>query len=109
MPEPDEGARLRALDQRLQELRRNEEGPPRGQASHRQAELGWRMVIELVSGLLVGFAIGYGLDSLFGTLPVLMVIFTLLGFAAGVRVMLRSAAEFQARAAREGGETKDEG
>jgi len=110
MPEPDEGARLRALDERLQELRRKDERPPRGQGSHRQAELGWRMVIELVSGLLVGFAIGYGLDRLFGTLPWLLVIFTLLGFAAGVRVMLRSAAEFQKRAAGDaGGETKDEG
>lgn len=113
MPEPDDGARLRALDERLKELRKAKEAPRGSAASHRQAELGWRMVIELVSGLLIGFAIGYGLDNLFGTLPVLLVIFTLLGFAAGVRVMLRSAAEFQERAARaadaQDGDTKDEG
>ena len=31
-----------------------------------QAQLAWRMVVELVAGLGIGFAIGYGLDSLFG-------------------------------------------
>lgn len=58
-----------------------------------QAQLAWRMVIELVAGLGVGFGIGYGLDALFGTRPWLMVVFILLGFAAGVNVMLRTARE----------------
>lgn len=105
MPEPDERERLLALEARLAEVRDRRKGPPAVADHHSQAQLGWRMVIELVSGLMVGFAIGYGLDSLLGTLPLLMVIFTLLGFAAGVRVMLRSAEEFQKRADR----AKDEG
>ncbi len=110
MPEPDEGKRLRDLEARLAGMRNRGRKPSPVAESHGQAQLGWRMVIELVSGLSVGFAIGYGLDRLFGTLPWLLVIFTLLGFAAGVRVMLRSAAEFQKRAAGDaGGETKDEG
>ncbi len=37
--------------------------------------------------------IGYGLDVLFGTLPIFLIIFALLGFAAGVKTMLRTAAE----------------
>ena len=53
------------------------------------------MVIELVAGLGIGFAMGYGLDWLFGTLPIFMVLFTLLGLAAGVKTMLRSAQEVQ--------------
>ena len=56
---------------------------------------GRRQVTELVSGLLIGFGIGYGLDVLFGTLPLLLILFTLLGFIAGVRVMLRTAQEIQ--------------
>ncbi len=108
MPEPDEGKRLRDLEARLAGMRNRGRKPSPVAESHGQAQLGWRMVIELVSGLSVGFAIGYGLDSLFGTLPLLMVIFTLLGFAAGVRVMLRSAAEFQERAARAAEDAKDE-
>ena len=51
------------------------------------------MVIELVVGLLIGFGIGYGLDSLFGTIPLFLVIFTLLGMAAGIKTMMRSAKE----------------
>ena len=55
----------------------------------------WRMVIELVTGMLVGFGIGYGLDYFFDTLPIFLVSFTLLGFAAGVRIMMQTAKELQ--------------
>jgi len=50
-------------------------------------------VIELVTGLLLGAGIGYGLDWFFDTMPLFLVVFTLLGFAAGVQTMLRSARE----------------
>jgi len=60
-----------------------------------QAQLAWRMVVELVAGLGIGFGIGYGLDSLLGTRPWMMVVFALLGFAAGVKTMIRSAQEVQ--------------
>jgi ATP synthase protein I len=51
------------------------------------------MVTELVVGLLLGFGIGFGLDKALGTLPVFLIIFSLLGFAGGVRAMMRSAEE----------------
>ena len=50
-------------------------------------------VIELATGIMLGCGIGYGLDVLFGTLPVLLIIFSLLGFGAGVRVMMGTARE----------------
>jgi ATP synthase protein I len=56
-----------------------------------QGEVAWRMIIELVTGMVIGMGIGYGLDVLFGTLPICLIIFALLGFAAGVRTMLRTA------------------
>jgi ATP synthase protein I len=46
--------------------------------------IGLRVGIELVSALVVAVAIGYGLDYLFGTKPILMAVFVLLGGAAGV-------------------------
>ena len=55
------------------------------------------MVIELVAGLGIGFGIGFGLDVLFGTSPWLMILFIFLGFAAGVKTMMRSAEEVQAQ------------
>jgi ATP synthase protein I len=56
---------------------------------------------------LIGFCIGYGLDSLFGTLPSFRVWFVLLGFAGGVKTMLRSAHDIQR--AQSGQSDKDEG
>lgn len=68
---------------------------PHQEEHYSQAQLAWRMVIELVAGLGIGFGIGYGLDVLFGTLPIFMVLFVMLGLAAGVKTMLRSAQEIQ--------------
>ena len=89
-PDPE---RLKRLEERLSEVKRSHEPTPRVDEHYSQANMAWRMVIELVSGLGIGFGIGYGLDVLFGTLPLLMVLFTFLGLAAGVRVMLRTAKE----------------
>ncbi|MDZ4310748.1 MAG: AtpZ/AtpI family protein, partial [Cypionkella sp.] len=55
--------------------------------------------LELVAGLMIGFGIGYGLDTLFGTMPIFLVLFVLAGFAAGVKTMLWSAKEMQEKAA----------
>jgi ATP synthase protein I len=71
-----------------------------------QGEAAWRMVIELATGMAVGLGIGYGLDALFGTRPLLMVVFALLGFAAGVRVMLGTARQL-AEAAKRADEEAD--
>ena len=82
--------RLRALEAKLAALTPKPEGPgPMGK--YEQANLAWRMVIELVTGVLIGLAIGYGLDELFGTRPIMLVIFALFGFAAGVRTMIGTA------------------
>ncbi len=94
-----ERARLAALEQRIADAKTA--AAPRRSAQgdkHRQVQLAWRMVIELVAGLMIGFCIGYAFDLLFGTLPVFLVIFILAGFAAGVKTMLRSAQEAQAKA-----------
>ncbi len=92
----DDAARLRALEAKLA-ARRPKAERDHMDDSHSRAQLAWRMVIELVAGLGIGFGIGYGLDHLLGTAPWLMVVFTLLGFAAGVNTMVRSAREVQGR------------
>lgn len=62
-------------------------------AGYDKAHIAWRMVIEIVVGIGIGCVIGYGLDHLFGTMPFLMILFIFLGFAAGIKVMMRTAAE----------------
>ena len=58
-----------------------------------QSSIAYRMMIELVVGMVFGIGIGYGLDFLFNTFPIFLVIFSLLGFAAGIRVMLQTASQ----------------
>ncbi|MEO0829551.1 MAG: AtpZ/AtpI family protein [Pseudomonadota bacterium] len=96
MTDGQETDRLRKLDERLDALKATQEpgAPPKDYST---AEMGWRMVTELVAGLMIGAGLGYGLDVVLGTLPILLVIFTGLGFAAGVKVMLRTATEMQKR------------
>jgi ATP synthase protein I len=95
MVDPADKERLAKLDKRISELKRAEAPTSKMEEHHSQAHLAWRMVIELVAGIVIGFGIGYGLDVLLGTLPIFLVLFVLLGFAAGVRVMLRSVKELQ--------------
>lgn len=84
--------RLRALEAKLAKVQKS---PVRKAAvagmGFSQGEVAWRMVIELVTGMFLGLAIGYGLDALFGTLPIFLIIFALLGFAGGVKTMMGTA------------------
>ena len=56
----------------------------RGQLDPKKSEAGpvsnlhavWRMVIDLVAGTGFGAALGYGLDVLFGTLPIFLGVLT---------------------------------
>lgn len=98
MTDPDDSTRLAQLAARIARMKSKDAPAPHQQEHYSQAQLAWRMVIELVAGLLIGFGMGYGLDRLFGTLPIFLVLFTLLGLAAGIKTMLRSAAELQADA-----------
>ena len=86
---------LKDLGQRIQSAKQSYEVEPKVEDHHSGLQHAWRMVIELVSGMAIGFGLGYGLDVLFGTLPIFMIVFTLLGFVAGVRTMLSTAREIQ--------------
>ena len=91
-----EKERLKALGDKIEAAKKATQ-PKRSKKEehHTAVQTGWRMVIELVAGILIGFGIGFGLDTLFGTMPIFLVLFILLGFIAGVRTMLRSAKELQ--------------
>ena len=95
--EPDPN-RLRGLDAKLAKVKAAQARPAGAGKDFSQAEVAWRMVIELATGIGLGFAIGYGIDVLLGTLPIFLVIFTLFGFAAGIRTMLGTAKELGRKA-----------
>ncbi|MDO5606601.1 MAG: AtpZ/AtpI family protein [Paracoccus sp. (in: a-proteobacteria)] len=105
MPDPDsdlpDPERLRRLEERLAKAQAPK-APSGAAVNFRHADMAWRMVIELVSGLGIGFVIGYGLDRLLGTMPGFLILFMLAGLVAGIKVMLRTAEELQRKAAQTG-------
>ncbi len=50
-----------------------------------------RLGADFVAGVVVGAALGWGIDRLFGTSPWGLIVFLLLGFGAGILSVLRSA------------------
>ena len=65
---------------------------------------GLRMGLDLVAGVLVGGLIGWGLDWVLGTRPWLLLLFFVLGFAAGILNVMRTYQQMQREfAARTGG------
>jgi ATP synthase protein I len=95
--EPDQDRKKADLEARIAAAKAAQAPKPRMDEHYSQAQLAWRMVIELVAGLGIGFGIGYGLDALFGTSPWLMIVFIFFGLAAGIQTMMRSAREVQAQ------------
>ena len=92
-------ARLGSLDHRLSEIRdsRNirtdQPGAGSGDGATRASAMarGFRLSSELVAGVVVGALIGWGFDRLLSTSPFGLIVFFLLGFAAGVLNVIRSA------------------
>ena len=97
MTDADQTNKLAELEARIDAAKAAQAPEPRMDEHYSQAQLAWRMVIELVAGLGIGFGIGYGLDALFGTRPFLMIIFIFFGLAAGIQTMMRSAREVQVK------------
>ncbi|WP_372570472.1 AtpZ/AtpI family protein [Ruegeria jejuensis] len=95
MTEDDQKQRLSQLEARISAAKKVQEPAPRSDKDFSQGELAWRMVIELTAGIVIGFGIGYGLDYLLGTIPIFLVLFTMLGLAGGIKTMMRSAQEVQ--------------
>ncbi|HWM49541.1 MAG TPA: AtpZ/AtpI family protein [Xanthobacteraceae bacterium] len=95
---PDEAALSARLRHLGEQLGTHQPGPPHEHASRPPAAdqasamaRGLRLSSELVAGVLVGGAIGWALDYWLGISPFGLIVFLLLGFAAGVLNVMRSA------------------
>ena len=92
-------ARLGSLNQRLSEIRDNrkvetdQSGTENGNSAARASAMarGFQLSSELIAGVVVGAAIGWGFDKLLSTSPFGLIVFFLLGFIAGVVNVVRSA------------------
>ena len=84
---------LTNLSQKLDQIKARKIKSPTEQKAYGSANLGWRMIIELVIGMLLGIVLGFGLDYFFSTKPLFLIIMALFGFAGGVKTMMRTAKE----------------
>ncbi len=103
MPDP---RNLRDLGKRLDEAQaKHATGKKRPPPT--QLGIASRFATELVAALLVGGALGWGIDWLFGhfgvhTKPVFLIVLFVLGAAAGIRNVMRAAGEINAEMAAKG-------
>ncbi len=90
----DISARLQDLDSRLAAEKKQTAEVEKSSMQYQGASdysKGYRLISEFVAGILVGAAVGYGLDYVFHTLPLFLIIFLLAGFGAGMVNMSRAA------------------
>ena len=90
---------LNALDSRLKNARDHVQDPlnqPGAEKAEKGGVLGlaFRVSVEIVSAVAIGVGIGWLLDGWLQTTPWLMVVFIVLGFAAGILNVYRLAAGF---------------
>ena len=96
-----EPADLNALGAQLKAARERSPTPEsRSEAGGDRSGMGTglRLSAELISGVLVGLGIGWALDRWLGTAPWLLLVFMLLGTAAGILGVIRAGNRLDRRA-----------
>lgn len=96
-PDPE---KLRALGERLDEAQGRRKATA-GKAPPAPLGIAFRFTAEMVSALVVGGGLGWGLDWLAGhfgfhTRPLFIIVMFVLGAGAGIRNVLRAAKEINA-------------
>lgn len=95
--DPALSERLQRLNAALDKARPRDQSQPAGKGNDTSTASGmalaFRLGSEFVAGVLVGAAIGWGIDQMFDLAPWGILVFTLIGFGAGVVNMMRAAGE----------------
>jgi len=89
VPKLPTDARLESLDERLDRVQRREAEEARKKQVDPNMRAAQLVIGYLIGGPLGGGLLGWGLDSLFNTKPWLTLVMLFLGFAVGIRNVLR--------------------
>lgn len=95
MPPTTPPDRLSDLEARLDEARRRLDPQP-AQVAGRALGQGFRLGLELVSGVLAGAFVGFMLDRWLNTSPAFLLVFFFVGMAAGFLNLMRAVKREQA-------------
>jgi len=82
-------ARLGSLEERLDRAQQVEADRNRKTQPDRTTRIGQQSFGHLIGAPFGGGLIGWGLDSLFGTFPLLFLVMLFVGFGVGVRNVIR--------------------
>jgi len=88
--DPD-SRRLADIEERLRRAREKRVEARQVESPNSKLGIAFRLVTELLAGVIVGGAIGWGLDRLFGTGPLLLIVMFMVGVAAGIFNVVRAA------------------
>ncbi len=97
MSDGEKPPELKDLDARLEAARARRKAAERPVASS-GIGAAVRIAVDLVAGIAVGVAIGYFLDRWLDTRPWMLILFFILGAAAGFRNVFRAAQRMEAEA-----------
>lgn len=92
----DLDARLKAARGKVEKPQQN--GGQRSGMSHRQTSVAYRVLVDMIAGLLVGGFLGYWLDRWLGWQPYSLIVGLLVGFGAGVNNAWRAIRVYTAQA-----------
>ena len=101
-PAPSDRA-IKEIERRLESLRREtsvKTGEDAEKATYSVGSLMWlafNVVSDLIAGVVCGLGMGYGIDRLFGTRPVFIAVFLVLGCVAGVVNVVRFLKRYEER------------
>jgi len=85
-----------SFEARLEAAQRANAPPPDAGSRGSAMGMAFRLSTDLVSAVVVGGVIGWGLDWLLGTDPWLLLLFFFLGIAAGILNVIRTAQSMNA-------------
>ncbi len=103
---PDQDRAVSELAQRADALRKRTERPSAAAPHGAAVNQAYRIIAELVGGVVVGLALGFGVDLLLPTEPWGLIGGVLIGFALAVYMARRTANRLMAQAAAEQAEAE---
>ncbi len=96
--DPSRDEALRRLDERADALEARTARPAAAHQGGHAANQAYRILGDLFGGVIVGLALGFGADRLFGSAPWGLITGVLLGFAVSVWMARRTANRLMAQA-----------
>jgi len=101
--------RLNEIEERLRKAREKRGEVRQVEAPNSKLGIAFRLVTELMAALIVGGAIGWGLDRILGTGPFLFIVMFMVGVASGIYTVVRTAQQMNRdQAAKDAGSVKRE-